>query len=147
MSFRKDQYVACKYNGDNGDLIVGRIEIVRNGGKIVIENLLTGKSAVKSAAVLARRDKIVSKRDALGIKKVFETSGKRAARQAAVATRALHEQVWSADSPTPDLPEVAVNNPMNVEDLISILKALPTETFKYVARKVWGDILAAFGVQ
>ena len=59
---RKDQHVLCKYNGDNGDLIVGRIESVRKSGDIILTNLLTGGRSVKEYKTLIALNVVVDKR-------------------------------------------------------------------------------------
>ena len=84
----KHQHYACRYRGDNGDLIVGRVISGRRGGDIQLINLLTGSKAFKSHEVLAQRNKRVTKRQADQIVKIWEkTKNKATARAAAVATK------------------------------------------------------------
>lgn len=82
---RKDQYVLCKYNGDNGDLIVGRIESVRRGGDVLLTNLLTGNRSVKKSEVLLRRNVVVHKKYADEVVRRGKEHGAKEARQLAVA--------------------------------------------------------------
>lgn len=87
MLLKKGQHVVCKYNGsNNGDLIVGRVESVRTNGDIILTNLLTGSRSTKKEAVLRRRNRIVSKKQATLVVACFKQSGDRAkARKVAVS--------------------------------------------------------------
>lgn len=94
----KHQHYACRYKGDNGDLIVGRVISVRRGGDVQLVNLLTGSKSFKSHEVLAQRNKRITKRQADRIVKVWErTKSKDKARTAAVATE---EFVGKWEQPT-----------------------------------------------
>lgn len=85
------QYWAARYNGDNGDLIVGRVKSVRTTGEVVLVNLLTDKVATKSIEVLLRRNKRVDKRQVDMILDVYKQKGKPAARAQAVRMRSPYE--------------------------------------------------------
>jgi len=89
MKLRKDQYVAAKYHGDNGDLVVGRVKSFRAGGEVTIENLLSGVTSTKKATVLASRNKVVPKREAMKLVDWFKKTGdKKEVRRRAVAITA-----------------------------------------------------------
>ena len=85
---KKGQYWICKYNGNNGDMPVGKVEIVRSNKKIFFVDLLnpTGKLRDKALDVLLDRNVQVTKRDAMKIVKVFKDTGNslKAARDTAV---------------------------------------------------------------
>ena len=82
--FKAGQYYACKYNGDNGDLIVGCVKSVRRNGDVILDNLLSGGRSVKSAEVLAKRNVRVTRPQAALIVHTFKSEGKPAARKLAV---------------------------------------------------------------
>lgn len=63
-TIKAGQYYAAKYNGRNGDLILGRVKSVRSTGEVVLENLLSGNKALKRIDVLRRRNKRISKAQA-----------------------------------------------------------------------------------
>lgn len=101
-SYRKGQYIACKYQGTgNGDLIVGRIDSVRTNGHIVGVNLLTGKAFAKAASTVGDRNVVISKSQADEIVAAydgpeatehFHLADRKAAREKAIQiTRALRE--------------------------------------------------------
>ena len=79
---RSGQYWAAKYNGRNGDLIIGRVKSVRTTGEVVLVNLLTASIATKSVNVLRRRNCKVSKADACEIQAVYSQTGDRQAARA-----------------------------------------------------------------
>jgi len=81
--FKKGQHVVCKYHGDNGDLVVGRIESVRSSGEIVLYNLVTGGRSLKSASVLGLRNVVVPKVKAVALLKY--ANNKKELRERAVA--------------------------------------------------------------
>jgi hypothetical protein len=67
-TWKQGQYVACKYNGSsNGDLIVGRVHSVRKTGHIILQNLLTKTIATKLTRVVAQRNFLISRKDAIAI--------------------------------------------------------------------------------
>lgn len=84
MELRKNNYVLCKYRGDNGDLIAGRVVSVRRNGEVVLENLLTGHRSLKSIKVLEKRNVKVTKKAASRVLRAFQQMGKAAARLEAV---------------------------------------------------------------
>lgn len=89
--FKAGQYWVAKYNGNNGDLIVGRVRSVRTTGEVVLVNLLTDKIATKSAKVLAVRNKRVVKAQALAVVDCYKRTGSRAkARKLAVEQEPLN---------------------------------------------------------
>jgi hypothetical protein len=77
-------YYAAKYHGDNGDLIVGRVESVRSSGVVILTNLISGNRSTKDIDVLSKRNVRVSKTEADEILDVFKTKGKASARELAV---------------------------------------------------------------
>jgi|WetSurSiteA1Bulk_404760.scaffolds.fasta_scaffold20335_3 hypothetical protein len=82
------QYYAAAYNGDNGDLIIGRVKSVRRNGEVLLENLLSvsGKTSVKKIEVLLKRNKRVTGLQADAVVKEYKKTGSRAAaRQKAVS--------------------------------------------------------------
>lgn len=84
MNYRAGQYVIVKFNGKNGDLIVGHIKSVRRSGEVVLINLLTNKISTKKAEVLEIRNLVVSKAVAMRVKLKCETQGTLAGRVFAV---------------------------------------------------------------
>jgi hypothetical protein len=84
--YKKDQYVVCRYEGDNGDLIAGRVISARNrnGGHVLLENLFTGSVARKGVDVLTRRNAVVPKKLATRVVEAFHQDGRKAARTLAV---------------------------------------------------------------
>jgi len=84
MAFRKGNYVLCRYQGDNGDLIAGCVESVRRNGDIILRNLLTDARSVKRVDVLEDRNVVVPKYLALGVVDTYTAHGKAKAREAAV---------------------------------------------------------------
>jgi dCMP deaminase len=77
--FKKGQYYAAKYNGDNGDLIIGRIKSVRTCAEVILVNLLTGNTSTKKTSVLTVRNKRVSKANADKLVALFKKTGDKAA--------------------------------------------------------------------
>jgi hypothetical protein len=64
FQYKKGQYVICRYNGDNGDLIVGRVESARNrtdDAPITLINLITNNRSTKERSVLYGRNIVVPK--------------------------------------------------------------------------------------
>ena len=83
MKFKKGQHVICKYQGTGGDLLVGRVESVRTNGDVLLTNLVSDTRSVKKASVLATRNMIVTKVQALEVL----GNGKD---RAAIRARAVH---------------------------------------------------------
>lgn len=84
--FRKGQYVLCRYHGNNGDLVAGRIESVRrSGGTVVLTNMLTGKESVKRTHILSARNLVVPKKEVDRVINSYQEQGKQAARKLAVS--------------------------------------------------------------
>lgn len=86
------QYYAAKYRGENGDLIVGRVRSVRTTGEVVLINLLNDQLSTKSVTVLARRNKRISKSQAVEIVETHKKVGRTGARALAVAMKAFGEK-------------------------------------------------------
>jgi hypothetical protein len=82
--YRKGQHVVCAYHGDNGDLIVGRVESVRSNGDVILRNLLTDNRSVKGREILSQRNVIVSKRQAQRVVDEASHSNAKEARKLAV---------------------------------------------------------------
>lgn len=93
MAFKKGQHLVCRFKGDNGDLVVGRVDSVRAGGTVLLVDLLTEspQPRVKQASILAERNVEVSKMDALRVVRryqaVISATGVQA--EARAAARAL----------------------------------------------------------
>lgn len=141
--YRKDQYVICKYNGDNGDLIVGRIESVRTNGLVNLTNLLTGKVATKKSSVLTRRNLVVKKAVADTIVRIERVDGKARARSAAatVATELQskpHAKKYAA--------QVTVSAAQEVGVLVKKFEALTLPQQQLFAKLLWGQVLTIFGI-
>lgn len=92
-AFKAGQYYAAKYKGDNGDLIVGKIKSVRSNGEVILVNLLTNAVATKSSAVLASRNKRITKIQADRLVAIAKHTNKRDAREAAVGMPSFEEQI------------------------------------------------------
>jgi hypothetical protein len=96
---RAGQHWVCRYNGDNGDLIVGVVRSVRAGGEVVFTNLLTGTRSVKSEEVVLQRCKYVKKIHALRVVEAYnsqpgdEVRGRDAAKQVALELPSLRKVV------------------------------------------------------
>jgi hypothetical protein len=86
------QYWAVRHNGDNGDLILGRVKSVRSTGEVVLVNLLTDKISTKNINVLRVRNKRVRKDQADQILDVCRNKGKFAARKEAVKMKSPYEK-------------------------------------------------------
>jgi hypothetical protein len=81
---KKGRYVLCRYNGDNGDLIAGRVESVRTNGDVICKSLLNGARHVKLLSVFKQRNVLVTKGDADKVVAAFKLGGKKLARVEAV---------------------------------------------------------------
>jgi len=84
QTIKAGQYYATQYNGDNGDLIVGKVKSVRTTGKVLLENLLSGKISTKKADVLRRRNKRITKAQADELVGLYEQNSKAEVRALAV---------------------------------------------------------------
>jgi hypothetical protein len=71
---RAGQFYAAKYAGDNGDLILGRVNSMRKTGHVILENLLTGNTSTKNISVLLKRNSKISKKDSDLILKVWRST-------------------------------------------------------------------------
>lgn len=81
------QYYAAKYNGSNGDLIVGRVKSVRSNGDVILTNLLTGNrstKATKATKILLHRNHRITKKQADELVWIDKKIGKATARSQAV---------------------------------------------------------------
>ena len=138
-SFKKGYWLVCKYKGDNGDLIVGRVESVRTNGQVILTNLLTGALSTKSAAVLLKRNVVVNKALADKVLAIFEAEGKKEARAAAVrlAAAKLAENV-----PQQQLPFKS----KSADSVIKAYRALSKAEQVKVSKALWGSVLELFGV-
>ena len=89
QTIRAGWYYAARYNGNNGDLIVGRVQSVRTSEEetnVVLINLITSKRALKGLKTLERRNKRVSKPQAMKLRNMYlETGDKAKVRSVAVA--------------------------------------------------------------
>jgi hypothetical protein len=85
------QYWAVRHNGDNGDLILGRVKSVRTTGEVVLTNLLTGKLSTKKINVLLVRNKRIKKEQADVILDIYQRKGRPAARAEAVRMKSPYE--------------------------------------------------------
>jgi hypothetical protein len=100
FEFEVGQFVACKYRGNNGDLIVGAI-IAKGleGDQLILRNRLTGSLSVKSSKVLSRRNYVLEPHVAARITQRFDKEGKAAARELAVE---IYEARVADKKGTPD---------------------------------------------
>lgn len=79
-------YLVCRYLGDSGDVIAGKVLKVR-AGKAHIKNLLTGHISIRALSIVEKRNVVVPRNKATAIRTVFEKKGdKKVARKMAVAT-------------------------------------------------------------
>lgn len=58
-AIKRGQYFVARYRGDNGDLILGRVERVSRR-RVTLLNLLSGNTSSKAKRVLLRRNARVS---------------------------------------------------------------------------------------
>jgi len=137
--YKKGYWVICKYKGNNGDLIAGRVESVRTNGKVILTNLLTGGLATKDAAVLLKRNVVVNKATTSKVIAIFEAQGKKEAREASVRLAAAQ---LAEDAPQQVLPFQS----KRAEDLIKAFRALSEPEQVKVAKALWGGVLKLFGV-
>jgi len=84
QTIKAGQYYAAKYQGDNGDLIVGKVKSVRTTGEVILENLLSGKIATKKVSVLQVRNKRITKAQAAELVDLYEQNSKAEVRALAV---------------------------------------------------------------
>jgi heme exporter protein D len=77
-AFKAGQYYAVRCNGNNGDLIVGRVVSVLAIGHVVLHNLLSNKTSTKKEHVLRQRNKRISKAQALGLQEIYRRTGSKA---------------------------------------------------------------------
>ena len=70
----KGWYVACKYKGENGDLVLGKVLSVRrrSTGDVQVENLITGKKTFKKYKVLMNRNKRLEKKQVAALLEVWD---------------------------------------------------------------------------
>jgi hypothetical protein len=95
------QYYAAKYNGDNGDLIIGKIESVRTNGVVLLTNLLTHTRSTKNASVLTKRNVRVSKSQTDELILLFKETGDRAkVRVRAVEMTSANQFVTDVNTPS-----------------------------------------------
>lgn len=81
----RGNYVVCRYLGDSGDVIAGKVLKIW-GGKAHIKNLLTGSTSVRSLGIVEKRNVVVPRNKATAVRNAFENTGnKKAARKMAVA--------------------------------------------------------------
>lgn len=113
MKLKSGQFWAAKYEGNNGDLIVGRVVSVRTVGLVLIDNLITGKTSTKKASVLKRRNKRISKLQADQLVALYRrTKDRQLARTAAVKMLAWGEK---EQLPLPtDIPPTIDSQPLTL---------------------------------
>ena len=93
MKIRAGHFFAARYNGKNGDLIVGRVKSVRQNGEVILVNLLSGTVSTKKAEVLKKRNKRISKNQASQLVRIYKkTDDKQVVRENAVAMDTYQEQ-------------------------------------------------------
>lgn len=84
QKMKTGDYVICRYNGESGDVIAGRIVTVKRNGKVDLVNLLTNTDSTRARVDLNRRNLVVSKATAMKVVGVFEaTKDKKKARDEA----------------------------------------------------------------
>ena len=137
--FKKGYWVICRYSGENGDLIAGRVESVRTNGKVLLTNLLTGALATKDANTLLKRNLVVNKATTDKVVAIFEAQGKKEARAAAVR---LSSALLADNSPQQTLQF----NSKRADGIIKAFRALSKAEQVKVSRALWGSVLELFGV-
>lgn len=136
--YRKGMHLIAKYEGDNGDLVVGRIESVRTNGDIIGTNLLTGSRFTKSTHVINKRNVTCSKAIAVAI---LEASGsdKKLARQEAVTfARLLNGKGEEKEKKTSRADERKINR------AIKLLSKLTQEQRQEVLKRVFPEAAKVF---
>lgn len=119
----KGQYYAAKYRGKNGDLILGRIESVRQNGDVILENLLTGSRSTKHIDILRRRNKRVSKAEVDHVLDVWETTGSKSkTREAAVLAPEYGARQPQPEKPPDKRKQVEALAKKFVDDLMTLLE-------------------------
>lgn len=71
---RAGQYYAAKYQGDNGDLILGKVKSVRRNGEVLCINMLNKETSIKSTEILLRRNVRVSKKLVVEALNLYQSS-------------------------------------------------------------------------
>jgi hypothetical protein len=124
--FKAGHYYAAAYNGDNGDLIVGRVRSVRTTGEVLLTNMITGKISTKSADVLGSRNKRITKTQAWELAEYAEHHSKAEVRKLAVSMLAFGERPAVPDSlPPPSDLEKALKSLLKISGhMIDVLKPI-----------------------
>jgi len=107
-------YYAVKYLGDNGDLILGKVESVRTTGEVILTNLLTENRSVKATKILLGRNHRISKREADTLLALYKkTKNVQTVRKAAVALW-VAKQAPVVKKPIKDLNKKLIDEQGNV---------------------------------
>lgn len=124
--FKKNQHVIISTRGENGDLIVGRIDSVRNAGHVVGTNLLTDRPFTKQASVLADRNVIVPKRIADKVVKTFRdlVDGGAEEQHARQIARDFAVRLSSSPETAPPPSGCAEDSPATSDELVVAIVAL-----------------------
>ncbi len=103
MNLKIGDYIICRYKGESGDLLAGRVVTLHRDGKVTSSNLLNGGESTRHIDVLYRRNLVVPKAAAMEVVAVFEkTKDKQKARAKAVELATLATQsAASSDAPAP----------------------------------------------
>lgn len=155
VALHKGSYVVCKFRGSgNGDIVCGRIASVRRSGIVEIEDVLLerGHRRKKRASVFAKRNVLVTKRDAMRVRAAYLAAGKTnplaAAREAAVRVASEYtSRRTAAPKPKPaDPPPTKYKPPMRVTRAVVAYENMTPPERVLFAQTVWGDVLNACGV-
>lgn len=144
-NFKKGKYVVCKYQGKNGDVIVGSVESVRSNGHVLLKDLLTGGTRTKRIDVLTSRNRVVPKRLALSIVEEYQASEKTSADKALARKKAAD---LAKQHKTVQLELVTNNEPVQlvtcydpVDSIVQQYKLLTIQQKIDCSRLLWGDVL------
>jgi hypothetical protein len=67
MNLKIGDYLICRYKGESGDLIAGRVTHIHRDGKITSANLLSKGESTRHVDVLYRRNLVVSRSAAMQV--------------------------------------------------------------------------------
>lgn len=136
--FRKGMHVIAKYEGDNGDLIVGRIESVRTNGDIIGENLLTGARFTKHSSILEKRNVICTKAIAFAVIQAADGDKKIARKEAVAFSRLLNGKSEAKEE------KVKAADEKKIKRATDILSKLSPELKQEVLKRTFPEAAKAF---
>lgn len=95
----KGWFYAAKYNGSNGDLVLGRVRSVRTDGEVILTNLLTGNRAVKGTEILLKRNHKITKKEADALQALYNRTKDKTVARAKTRERAV--ALWESKKNSP----------------------------------------------